>query len=197
MLRIGPGVQKTDRDRFDFFFFDEPPDRVHHISVVERNDLLTEVIYSLAHTDDSLSRHQRLWFGYPGDMANFFLRETIDSANGAHDLRRVFESSCGDEADFHSTARDQRVGRHRAAVFEKRGSAEKFISLHADTARRFIDRVHDTAGKIVGRGGGLRRPHFSVVTQDDDVGKCSAGIYADNVLFLRCHEVPSRKRSAN
>src|SRR5215510_11587225 len=85
--------------------------------------------------------------------------------------------------------RDKSVGGDGAAVLEKRGVAKQLRGTDAGYARRFVDCVHDAAGKIVRRGGGLGRPDLAGVTQYDDVSKRSAGIYADNVLRLRCHAV--------
>ena len=68
VFRIGPGVHETNGDGFDFIFFDETPDGIHHIGAIERNDLVALVIHALAHADDLLSLHEGFRLGDPGDV---------------------------------------------------------------------------------------------------------------------------------
>ena len=191
---VCPGVHQAHGDGIDFVFFDQAPDGVHDIEPVERDDFIPLVVHALAHADDALARREWIGLGDPGDMLDLVVGKTVDPPNGAHDLRGVFEALGGNEADLAAVVGDKRVGGHRAAMFEKRRAAQQFGGVDAHGARRLLNRVHHAARKIIGRCRSLRRPHFAAVAEHDDVGESSAGVHADDVTFLCCHENPFKRR---
>ena len=174
-------------DGIDFVFFHQAPDGVHDIVPVERHDFVALIIHAFAHANDALSGDERFGLGDPGDVLDLVVGETVDPADGAHDLGRVFKSLGGNQPDLAAVVRDQRIGGDRAAVFEETRLTEQFARVHADGAGGLLHRVHDTARKIVGRGRSLRRPHFAAIAQHDHVGECSAGIDADDVILFCRH----------
>src|SRR5215467_13963566 len=193
MLWVGPCMHEAYGDGFNLVILNEAPDRFHHVAAIERNNFVALVIHTLTHADDSLPRNERLRFGDPGDMFDLVVRKIIHATNGTHDLGGIFESFGDDEANLYAAVSDKRVSCHRAAVLKKRCLAEKFWCFDTHGARGLDDSIHDAARKIVWCRGRLCRPHLSCTTQHDDVGESSAGIHADDIIFLRGHRYPSRR----
>ncbi len=161
MSWIGPCMHEAYGDGVDFVFLHQAPDRFHNIVPVERHDFVALIIHAFAHANNALSGNERLGLGDPGDVFDFVVGETVDAADGAHDLGRVFKSFGGDQPNLAAVVRDQRIGSDRAAVLEETRLTEQFARVHAEGAGGLLHGVHDTARKIVGSGRGLCRPHFA------------------------------------
>ncbi len=193
MFWIGPCVHEADGNGIDFFVLHQAADRVHDIVPIERHDFISLIVHSLADADDSLTGHERFRFGNPGHMLDFVGGQTVYAADGAHDLRSVFETLGGDKTHFAAVVGDQGIGRHGAAVFEQRGLSEQLESVHANGVGCFAHGVHHSARKIVRRSRRFGRPYLAAIAKNDHVRECAAGIDADNVVFLCRHELPSNQ----
>ena len=149
VFRIGPGVHETDGDGFDFIFLDETPDGLHHVGAIERDDFVALIIHALAHADDKLARTK-------GSGLVIQVTCLISSADSpstrpmARMISVVSSNFGGDESDFDAAVSDESVGGDGAAMFEECGVAEQFRRLDACGPRRFVNGVHDTAGKSSG-----------------------------------------------
>ena len=140
------------------------------VGVPERQDDLARRTDALGHLEAVLARHQRL--GMIG-------LQVVDLGPGlAADLEQVLEALGGDERDLAAAPLDQRVGRDRRAVGEKREAA---------SGRKRAQPFQDRARGIVGRGGDLVRARLAGrVVHQEEVGEGAADVHSQR----RAHPLP-------
>ena len=163
------------------------PPTPHHLIPVQRDDHLALIVDAFADAKDALSRNQRFWLGDPGDVFDLVLGEAVDTADGAHDLRRASKP----RVVMSPTSQPLRVINALVAtvvpclkrLVRPSNSLVSTPRAYMASCTASMTPREKSSGVVEALACTLRRK----AAQHDHVRKCSAGIDANDVVFCCCH----------
>ena len=122
--------------------------------LVYGDDHIAGKIDSLRHPLDQLLGNNRFGFNGCRLMFHSVCTQPGHPAYSTHNQRGVFKTPRGNHAHLATGARNQGIGGNRRSVLVQ-GVFQQFFHGQAHVLCHHADGIHDTDGKILGRGGGF------------------------------------------